>query len=83
MMVGRRQFIITIISSLLLFSVFYKLFSLLHHNDVDVDGFQNDPRKAKNNDNVTDIQQSHQQFSLEVKAQLVVSTASALVVSAI
>ena len=67
MMVGRRQLIITIISALLLFSLFNKLFSLQQCNLFDLDGFRNDPKKVKNNDNVTDKQRS--QPSVEVKAQ--------------
>ena len=41
MMVKRRQFIITITSTFLLLGLFYKVPQ--HRNDVDRDGFQNDP----------------------------------------
>ena len=43
MMVERRHFIITITSSFLLLGLFYKVFPPQHRNDVDLDGFQNDP----------------------------------------
>ena len=41
MMVERRHFIITITSTFLLLGLFYKVPQ--HRNDVDLDGFQNDP----------------------------------------
>ena len=43
MMVARRHFIITITSSFLLLSLFYKVLPPQNRNDVDLDGFQNDP----------------------------------------
>ena len=43
MMVERKHFIITITSSFLLLSLFYKVLPPQNRNDVDLDGFQNDP----------------------------------------
>ena len=72
-MVERRQTVTFIfISSLLLFSLFYKSPQLLSPHsgkDVDLDGFQNDPAIAKNIDMVTDIQNSNRQLILKVKIQ--------------
>ena len=68
----RRTVTFIFISSLLLFSLFYRspqLLSLHHGKDVDLDGFQNDPAIAKNIDMVTDIENSQQQLILQVKIQ--------------
>ena len=43
MMVERRHFIITITSSFLFLSLFYKVLPPQNRNDIDLDGFQNDP----------------------------------------
>ena len=43
MMVERRHFITPITSSFLLLSLFYKVLPPQNRNDVDLDGFQNDP----------------------------------------
>ena len=68
----RRTVTFIFISSLLLFSLFYRspqLLSLHCGKDVDLDGFQNDPAIAKNIDMVTDIENSQQQLILQVKIQ--------------